>query len=159
MFRCRLELITSSINFIQNSFPDCSRFIRDLNLCLRLNPFSLMPFNNESPKIVTLFLSSVSALFFDKFLSLSIRHYYLNMSLWAIPSVLWKNQLLDFFLEAVALFFTKVILSLSKVIIKLDFSILSILLLQSSCWFESSEPNTKSESNTETFEGEVWFTL
>ena len=60
----------------------------DLNLYLRLNPFSLMPFNNESPKIVTLFPSSVSALFFDKFLSLSIRHYYLNMLLWAIPSVL-----------------------------------------------------------------------
>ena len=54
----RFDFITSSISskILSLGAPG---LLTTLTLCLWLNPFSLMPFNNESPKIVTLFLKLV----------------------------------------------------------------------------------------------------
>ena len=54
-----------------------------------VNPFSLVPFNNDSPKIVTLFLSFVSGLFFDEYLSLFIL--FELLLIFALSSLLSEN--------------------------------------------------------------------
>ena len=67
MFRFWLDYVSISSKILSLFAPG---LLTTLTLCLWLNLFSLMPFNNESLKIVTLFLSSVSELFFDECLSL-----------------------------------------------------------------------------------------
>ena len=54
-----------------------------------VNPFSLVPFNNDSPKIVTLFLSFVSGLFFGEYLSLFIL--FELLLIFALSSLLSEN--------------------------------------------------------------------
>ena len=90
-----------------------------------VNPFSLVPFNNDSPKIVTLFLSFVSGLFFDEYLSLFIL--FELLLIFALSSLLSENVAVGDILCCP----NKEILSLSKVIIESDISILSILSLTS----------------------------
>lgn len=58
------DLITSSTSSKLLSLV-APGLLTTVTLCLWLNTFSVMPFDNESPKIETLFLSSVSGVSFD----------------------------------------------------------------------------------------------
>ena len=119
--------------------------------------------------IVILFPSSVSRLFFDDWL-FSFLLFWPVIDISIIVIIIWihfsgwyllfykKIDYCIFFFFSINCCFNKVILSLSRLLIKSDFLVLSILSFTSPFWFESSEPNATLESNTKTFEREVWFT-